>query len=154
MYVCFAHHFFLLYSFIHHFFLLLSLYILLSVTLHKYAPAPEPPVDDHTALNTYNPSLAALNNNIANKNKRMWETPSLANAAAIRKKRKQNFFEEEEATCAKCHYRRKCILYMSIIFFSIVPIFTILIIPISFLHILSCLILVRYEMYQLFCKIL
>lgn len=84
--------------------------ILTSVTISKYAPAPEPPVEDVPAINAYNPSLAVINNNLVNKNKRTWETPSMATAAAIRKKRKQNFFEEEEATCAKCHYRRKCIL--------------------------------------------
>jgi hypothetical protein len=82
-----------------------------SFILYTYAPAPEPPVEDLTSLNTaYNNSLTNINANLVNKGKRPWENPSpLANAAAIRKKRKQNFFEEEEATCAKCHYRRKYI---------------------------------------------
>jgi len=63
---------------------------------NPYAPMPDPPPEDLSKKRYYETPISPSPSTI-----------SLATAAA-RKKRKQNFYEEEEATCAKCHYRRKC----------------------------------------------
>jgi hypothetical protein len=88
-----------------------DIFDLFSFIMHIYAPAPEQPLEDLNGLNNFN---NIYNNSLANLNakKRPWESPSplSAAAAALRKKRMKNIYEEEEATCAKCHYRRKYIL--------------------------------------------